>query len=256
MTALTATGLRARHPGGPWVIDGLDLTVERGEQVGLVGRSGAGKSTLARLLMGLAPRAAGRLTVLGCPVPLRARSRAAWAATQLLTQDPDAHLDPWRTAGQMVARSARLHGHPSPDAAGQAALAQVGLAHALDRHPLRLSGGERRRLGVARVHLAGPELLVADEPTAGVDAAQRDGILALLLRPPGRPPPSAVVISHDLGLLSRWCDRLLVLAEGRVVDHIAPADLPAEPRPDRHAETRALLAAARESGAVPPAGAP
>lgn len=255
MTALIATGLRARHPGGPWVIDGLDLTVGRGEQVGLVGRSGAGKSTLARLLMGFVPRSAGHLTVLGRPAPLRARSRAAWAGAQLLTQDPDAHLDPWRTARQMAARSAKLHGHPSPDAAGQAALARVGLAHALDRRPLRLSGGERRRLGVARVHLAAPDLLVADEPTAGVDAAQRDGILSLLLRPVGRPRPAAVVISHDLGLLARWCDRLLVLAAGRVVDRIDPTDLLDEPRADRHAETCALLAAARETGALPP-GAP
>lgn len=256
MSALVATGLRAGHPGRPWVLDGVDLTVAAGERVGLVGRSGAGKSTLARVVMGLMPRVAGALTVLGRPAPLSPRSRTPWARAQLLVQDANAHLDPWRTAGEMATRSARLHRHIHPQAAGQEALVGVGLSHATDRQPLRLSGGERRRLGVARIHLAAPDLLVADEPTAGIDAAQRDTILGLLLRPAGRPPPAALVISHDIGLLSRWCDRLLVLYEGRVVDCLEPSAAWAGAGDGAHPETRALLAAAHATGSLQPPEAP
>jgi ABC-type glutathione transport system ATPase component len=121
----------------------------------------------------------------------------------------------------MMRRSARVHGHADPTAAAAEALAAVGLAGRAQAWGRHLSGGEARRVGVARLRLGRPRLIFADEPTGGIDAAQRHGLLALLLLPVAGPPPALLLVSHDLPLVARWCERVLVLQDGKVVEELA-----------------------------------
>jgi peptide/nickel transport system ATP-binding protein len=239
--ALRLQNVSARYRRGPEVLRGIDLDLAPGERLGVVGRSGCGKSTLVRVAMGLHPYTEGHLTVLGHRLQGqrggRRQRRRAWAQAQVVFQDATAHLDPWRTVSQMLRRSAALHGHDHPDAAATAALQSVGLSRVADSRLRWLSGGEQRRVAVARINLARPRLLVADEPTAGVDSGRRDALLRLLLQPESGPRPAVLLVSHDLPLVARWCNRVVVLADGRVVEAMAVADLPDA----QHPATRALL---------------
>lgn len=244
-------GLVKRYGGGRGLfarpahtaVDGVDLVVHEGERVALIGESGSGKTTLARTGLGLLPADAGRVRLFGEDV-------AGWDATrwqrerrraQLLFQDPRAMLNPGMTLGELLREGARLH-RPEADPAAEAerALGEVGLggrAHAL---PHELSGGERRRAGIARLLLARPRLVVADEPSAGLDAALKASLIELLLDRVG-PTCAVVLISHDLPLVAWACDRILVMQGGRIVDALRTEDIGRVPH---HPTTARLLEAA------------
>jgi peptide/nickel transport system ATP-binding protein len=241
---LRADGLCRRFSTGPpWArlhvnaVQQVDLEVREGEALGICGESGSGKTTLARLIIGADRPTAGRLW----------RDPALNGRVQLLFQQAEAHLDPdWPLSAlldESTAVARRVGRDPAPDPGGAAALAALGLAGRGGDRLATLSGGERRRVGFARVRRTAPLLLVADEPTAGLDAALRAEVLGLLRRTQAEAGPRAalVLISHDLGLLRAAAGRLLVMRAGRVVEELPTAQLGAGPH---HPFTWALLVAA------------
>ena len=238
---LQMSGVSVRFSSGLWsrqTTDALvevDLTVGAGESVGLVGESGCGKSTLARVALGLTPFHAGSVEVLARPVSVGRGPSAG--DVQLVYQNVDAHVDPRWTPRRLLLESAAVHGRRAADV--DAWLVRVGLDHRADVRAGRLSGGERRRLGVARVLLASPRLLVADEPCSGVDAARRLDLANALLEGRGD-EAGLLLITHDLGLVQAVCDRVVVMLGGRVVE---TCDSIALGKVAHHPYTRALLQA-------------
>jgi sulfonate transport system ATP-binding protein len=202
-----------RRFGGPAILDGLDLDIEDGSFVALLGRSGSGKTTLLRSLAGLDPVESGEISL----PPQRA----------VVFQEP--RLLPWRKVWQNVAL-----GLPGRDARDQAlaALAEVELAHRVDAWPLTLSGGEAQRAGLARALVREPELLLLDEPFAALDALTRLRMQALVAALWARHRPSVLLVTHDVDEALLLADRALVLERGRIA-----VELPiTAPRPRRHAD--------------------
>jgi oligopeptide transport system ATP-binding protein len=226
-------------------VDDVSFEVGPGESLGLVGESGCGKSTLGRALLGLLPASAGRVTWLGRDLAsLSARElRAARRDLQIVFQDPLASLDPRMTIGASVAEPLLVH-EPSLAAADRRArvdamLHAVGLDAALAfRYPHELSGGQCQRVGIARAMILKPKLVVCDEPVSALDVSVQGQIVNLLRDLQRAHGTSLVFVSHNLAVVRRVCQRVLVMYLGRVME-IAPRDaLYAAPR---HPYTRLLL---------------
>ncbi|WP_405009427.1 ABC transporter ATP-binding protein [Kitasatospora sp. NBC_01539] len=247
---LRIRGLDVRHPGGPLVLDGIDLDARAGEILGVIGETGSGKTTLARAVVGLAPVTAGRITVDGEDrTALRGRAlrlTRRGGAVQYMFQDPLRSLDPDLTVRRLVgeplavARVAREEREPRV----LEALDRVGLDRALaDRTPGRLSGGQRQRVALARAIVTRPRLLIADEPVSALDASNRNHVLRLLDTLRRELGLAVVVISHDLDSLAGIADRIAVLYRGRLVEH-GPAEAVLT---DPHHPYTALLTASAPS---------
>ncbi len=225
---------------------GVSVSVAAGERLAIVGPSGSGKSSLVRVGLGLIPADAGEIRLFGASTAgWRSREwRAARHQVQILFQDPRAMLHPDVPVGALLADSASLHA-PSevPEEAARRALAEVGLPDRLAALPHELSGGEQRRVGLARVLLARPRLLVADEPTSGLDAAVKASMLELLLERVGS-EAAVVMVSHDLSTVAQVCDRVAVIDQGQLVEQFSTSDLRTPDWAPHHACTRALLDAA------------
>ncbi len=248
-------GLRRRTATVP-AVAGVNLTVHAGEVVGLIGESGSGKTTLVRAALGLLSFQEGSVKILDRDLAsLRGRSlRELRREVQLLFQHPQSMLNPGLTVHQHLWESAVLH-RPSEDPSPvlEEAAASVGLSHRLHARPRALSGGEKRRVGLARVMVAQPRLLVADEPTSGLDAALKADLIDLLLAARG-PDRAIVLVSHDLPLVAYACDRIVVMLAGRVVERFPSAALQTT---EHHPYTQALLQAAgmrRSTTTTEPAG--
>jgi len=213
-------------------LGGITLEVERGERVGVLGPSGAGKSTLLRVLAGVEPLDDGVGEVLGFSLGTRAGRRALCGRVQLLPQDPAALLGVGRRVGALMEESLRIH-EPGAVPSGRvmAALAAVGLGGRERADPHRLSGGEQRRLALARVLIARPGILLADEPTTGLDGPTAWKVGALLRAGPSS-PATVIVVSHSLNLLTAVTQRIIVLDQGHIV-----ADLPAARVGQQHHHT-------------------
>lgn len=251
-TLLEARGLRKvfrsrglfRQSAETLALDDVDLHVAEGEVVALIGESGSGKTTLGKVLLRLTELDAGEVLFEGVDVFSRdsTQLRALRRAFQMVFQNQAANLHPKMTVAQMLDESLRLH-RPELDPAGRTAqadqlLERVGLTERRNQRPGSLSGGERRRVGLARILATKPRLIVADEPTSGLDAAIKLQIIELL-KSLKEGSLTYLLISHDLGVVRRIADRVCVMLKGRIIEEV-PASLLGE-APFHHPYTRKLI---------------
>lgn len=206
-------------------LDDVSFDVRAGETVGLVGGSGAGKSTVAHVVAGLRRPDSGTVRIDGRDQAslTRRRRAAARRRVHLVFQDPYTSLAPHLRVSGLVGEPLVIAGIPRAERGRRVlgALAEVTLDPAQDyasRHPHQLSGGERQRVALARALVERPALIVADEPTAMLDASVRADLLSLLSRLQAVHAMALLFITHDLALAESFCHRLVVLAEGRVVE--------------------------------------
>jgi oligopeptide/dipeptide ABC transporter ATP-binding protein len=236
--------------GAPARLDaltGVSLTVRSAEALGIVGESGSGKSTLARAVLRLLEASSGRVVWMGRELAAlpAAELRGLRRDLQIIFQDPLGSLDPRMTVAEIIAEPLRVH-ERSLDAnarerAVTAVLARVGLSAALaQRYPHELSGGQCQRAGIARAMVLGPRLLVCDEPVSALDAPTQQQVIALLAELRAASGMSLLFISHNLALVRRLCERVLVLYLGRMMELAPTAALFDAPH---HPYTHELLAA-------------
>jgi oligopeptide transport system ATP-binding protein len=227
-------------------VDGVSLTVRRGETLGLVGESGCGKSTLGRVALRLEPPTSGSihfreidLTRLGGRELRRLRPKL-----QMVFQDPLGSLNPRMKIWQTVAEPLLLHGLVSSGDVRTKVhdlFDRVGLSDELfDRYPHELSGGQQQRVGIARALAPNPDLMVLDEPTSALDVSVQAKLINLLRRLKEDLHLTQVFISHDLSVIGYLTDRVAVMYLGEVVELGPTADIFTEPR---HPYTGALMSA-------------
>ncbi|MBB5696318.1 ABC transporter ATP-binding protein [Muricoccus pecuniae] len=244
-------GLLNRRIGTLRALDGVDLAVEAGEVLGIVGESGCGKSTLGKTIMGIHQPTEGEVRFAGVRVaaPGHPRPKSLRARLQYVYQDPGASLDPSWTLRRSMHEPLVIHTDLSRGQREERIreiIAAVGLpvTH-LDLYPHEISGGQQRRIGLARILCLGPRLVILDEPTSGLDVSVQAAVLALFRELRERFGLTYLFISHDLAVVRSMCDRVAVMYLGRVVEIAPAAELFAAPR---HPYTRALLAAAPRIG--------
>ncbi len=251
-TLLLARGLTVsfsrRGRASPVVaVDEVDIDVRQGEVLGLVGESGCGKTTLGRTLLGQQPESAGSIHLASKLVSgLSPRSaREARRDIQFVHQDPGAALDPWWTIGSTLHESLIVGG--VRDKAErirriETMLDAVGLDPSVQqRYPHEFSGGQQRRIGLARTLILRPSIVILDEPTSGLDLSVQANVLKLFLDMKSRFGLTYIFISHDLSVVRRMCDRIMVMYLGRVVEQARTEDIFDHPI---HPYTKALLGAA------------
>ena len=225
------------------VLSGVDLAVRSRETVALVGESGCGKTTLARAILGLTPITSGSVRVNG--VTANGANDQSWRPIRrqvgLLFQDPLASLNPRMTVAALVTEAFRIHRIAGVDLREEARrlLSQVGLpARFLDRYPHQLSGGQARRVAMARAMALQPKLVIADEPTAGLDLSVQGEVLNLLVELQATLSVSFLLITHNLGVAQHIADRTSVMYLGRVVEAGPTGAVYSRPA---HPYTRALM---------------
>jgi oligopeptide/dipeptide ABC transporter ATP-binding protein len=243
MTALRVEDVHVRYrPRGRGVVHavaGVDLSVEEGEVVGLVGESGCGKSSLARVAAGLAAPSSGRVLFAGTEVvPVGWRRRPAeQTRLQMVFQDPGGSLNPRRSVGAQLADGLA---DPSAERVREL-LDRVGMpSAAAARFPHEFSGGQRQRLAIARALAANPSVIIADEPVTALDASAQAQVVSLLLGLVRELGVGLLFISHDLALVHEIADRTAVMYLGRIAEQAPTRRLMAAPR---HPYTRALIGA-------------
>ena len=243
----------SRH-GPVRAVDGVSLEVRRGEVVALVGESGCGKTTLLRAVLGLEPITSGSVTFDGRLADYGGRAlRGLRRKVQMVFQDPTGALNPRHTVYEAVAEGIRIHGVPGNETdlvAG--ALGRAGLRPAgrfVGRYPHEISGGQRQRVLIAGAIALSPQLLLADEPVASLDASVRGEILLLLRSLVDESGLSIVAVTHDLGMAWNIADRIAVMYLGKVVELGTTEQVLESPQ---HPYTKALLSVVPETKHVEP----
>ncbi|MBT3331415.1 MAG: ATP-binding cassette domain-containing protein [Rhodospirillaceae bacterium] len=241
-----------RPPETVYALNGVDLAVERGRSLGVVGESGCGKSTLAWLCMALDTPTQGKVEVLGQDLAqLSTRElRLARARFQMVFQDPYGSLDPRHTVRRIVGETLEALPQAARDTTAEIAIGRaidaVGLRSSdLDKYPHEFSGGQRQRIAIARALVTRPSLIVADEPVSALDVSVQAQVLNLMQDLQRDFGVTYMLISHDLGVVDYVCDEVAVMYLGRGVEHAPRAQLFAKPS---HPYTQALFEAVPRIG--------
>ncbi|ABC92739.1 dipeptide ABC transporter, ATP-binding protein [Rhizobium etli CFN 42] len=259
-TLLTVDRLKVSYPTRTGVIEavrGVSLTLGR-ERLGIVGESGSGKSQTGRAIMGLTPKhgivTADRLDFSGIDL-LKAsvgeRRRLRGKRIAMILQDPKYSLDPVMTIGRQICETLRTHEKIAKAEARERALAMLEAVQirdpqrVFDLYPHEVSGGMGQRAMIAMMLIAGPELLIADEPTSALDVTVQLDVLRIMDRLVAERGMGLIFVSHDLRLVSSFCDRVIVMYAGKIVEELAAADL----KHAQHPYTRGLLNCMPEIGA-------
>ncbi|CDZ59521.1 ABC transporter family protein [Neorhizobium galegae bv. orientalis] len=226
-------------------VDGVSITLKRGEVLGLVGESGSGKSTLGRMAAGIAVPTAGTIRLNGKPVMSDGRNaRKITTRIQTIFQDPFASLNGRMRIGDIIAEGPLAHKLVTRAEAPvyvKEWLAAVGLDPTFaNRFPHQFSGGQRQRIAIARALAMQPDVIVCDEPVASLDVSIQAQIINLLIRLRAELDLSLLFISHDLSVVRHLCDRVAIMYRGRIVEEGVASTIYADPQ---HDYTKRLLAA-------------
>ncbi len=235
-----------RHVGTVKAVDGVTLSVARGEVLGLVGESGCGKSTLARTILQLVPTTGGTVVLSGQNLTTSntAEILTARRDLQMVFQDPYASLNPRMTVFDTLAEPLLVHGVSSPadiNVRVATLMRTVGLApRFMQKYPHEFSGGQRQRIAIARALALEPKVIIADEPVSALDVSIQAQILNLLAQLVRKMNLSLVFIAHDLSVVKHISDRIAVMYLGKIVELGRAVDVIERPR---HPYTRALVSA-------------
>ena len=252
MTLLSVDNLRVTFPtrtGRVEAVRGVSFTLGK-ERLGIVGESGSGKSQTGRAIMGLTPKqaeiSADRMEFSGIDL-LKASDKERRALrgrrVGMILQDPKYSLNPVMTIGRQIIETLQTHEKVSNREARERALAMLEAVQirdpgrVFDLYPHEVSGGMGQRAMIAMMLVCGPELLIADEPTSALDVTVQLDVLNILDRLVADRGMGLIFISHDLRLVSSFCDRVLVMYAGRVVEELPSADL----KSAKHPYTQGLL---------------
>lgn len=249
LVELSGAAATYRRSGRDFVaLSGLDVRIEEGERVGIVGGSGSGKTTMARLMLGLLRPSAGDVRFKDRSIIGLSERKRGWlrASASMVFQDPNSSLDPRMRLRDIIGeplRSPVLRDRPDvPALSGEvlaAAMQGVGLDTVLlGRYPHQLSGGQRQRAAIARSLINDPALLVADEPVSALDVSVRAQVLNLLAAEVRDRGLALVLVSHDLSVVARMCERVIVVERGSIVEQGAVDQVLTNPA---HPYTRALI---------------
>ena len=236
-----------RTVGYVYAVDGVDLSIRRGETYGLVGESGCGKSTLGRAILNLEPPTSGSVHFDGVDIAsLKGETlRRKRKDIQMVFQDPLSSLDPRQSVESILVEGMKAHGIVRGAEEAKPRLAQlleaVGLSRsALAKYPHEFSGGQRQRIGIARALSVDPQLIVADEPVSALDVSVQAQVINLLADLQEEFGLTYLVIAHDLAVVRHISDRIGVMYLGALVEEADADELYAEPL---HPYTRALMSA-------------
>lgn len=226
-------------------VDGVDIAIRRGETVGLVGESGSGKTTIGRTILRLENPTSGDIFIDGRNATQLSQSelRPMRAKMQMIFQDPYSSLSPRMKVSGILLEPFRIHDLPVQDPKKKVVelLSMVGLSdEQADKYPHQLSGGQARRVGIARALALNPDLLIADEPTAGLDVSVAASVLNLMKDLREKLDLSYLIITHNLNVISFIADRVAVMYLGKVVELAETDDIFDHPR---HPYTEALMSA-------------
>jgi len=239
-------GFFGRARGFIKAVDGVDLGVQKGETLGIVGESGCGKSTLGYCILRLEEPTSGQVAFEGKDILNRDRMsmQRLRRDMQIIFQDPYSSLDPRKTVGWLVGEGFQIHGLLTPKERRDKVMELLEIVGLLPEHfyryPHEFSGGQRQRICISRALALNPKLVIADEPVSALDVSVQAQILNLLVSLQNRFQLTYLFISHDLGVVRHICNRIAVMYLGRVVESAPRKALYAKPR---HPYTASLLSA-------------